>query len=280
MKLVLVVFSLFFCGIIWTQDTFEQNIIKMYDVLNEGDSVELSELFHENAQIFHIEKDTIFSFDLDHFIGVCPKFESDYYSEKILKIEIISFDNGLYYADVYFEFSLEGKYSHCGVDHHVWTQLGKKFAVQSIYSSKTDCYEESNEEMVSDEKIVDELLNNWHKDVAKFDYAAYFGFMDETFIFLGTDPGERWTKSEFSEFCKPYFERKSTWDFTPLWRNWYFSDDGNTAWFEEQLDTQMEECRASGVLKKVDGVWKITHYNLTVLIENEKMEKFIKLRNK
>jgi hypothetical protein len=29
----------------------------------------------------------------------------------------------------------------------------------------------------------------------------------------------------------------------------------------------------------VNGDWKISYYNLTVLIENEKIEQFIKLRN-
>jgi hypothetical protein len=42
----------------------------------------------------------------------------------------------------------------------------------------------------------------------------------------------------------------------------------------------MDECRGSGVFQKVEGEWKLYHYNLTVLIENEKMDKFIKLRKK
>ena len=46
------------------------------------------------------------------------------------------------------------------------------------------------------------------------------------------------------------------------------------------LSTQMEDCRGSGVLIKENGFWKIAHYNLAVVIENEKMQKFIKLRRK
>ena len=83
---------------------------------------------------------------------------------------------------------------------------------------------------------------------------------------------------EFYKFCKPYFDKKTTWSFTPLWRNVYFSEDGKTAWFEEQLTTWMEECRGSGVLVKKDKEWKLVHYNLTVLIENEKVKSFIELR--
>ncbi len=125
---------------------------------------------------------------------------------------------------------------------------------------------------------VDDLMNNWHQDVAKFDNEAYFEFMADEFIFLGTDPSERWTKESFNDYCKPHFEKQKTWDFKTNWRNWYFSENGKTAWFEESLDTQMEECRGSGVLVYEVDKWKIMHYNLAVVIENEKMGDFIELR--
>jgi hypothetical protein len=41
----------------------------------------------------------------------------------------------------------------------------------------------------------------------------------------------------------------------------------------------MESCRGSGIcVLDANGEWKIAYYNLTVLIENEKIKKFIKLR--
>ena len=129
-----------------------------------------------------------------------------------------------------------------------------------------------------DDKVLDGLMNDWHKNVAEFNMSNYFDFMDEAFIFLGTDPSERWSKTEFHAFSKPYFEKKKTWDFKPNWRNWYHSEDGKTAWFEESIATWMEECRGSGVLVFNENRWKIVHYNLTVLIENEKVKDFISLR--
>ena len=141
--------------------------------------------------------------------------------------------------------------------------------------------ENDNASMIHvNEILIDTLLNDWHKNVSKCDLNSYFEKMDSNFIFLGTDPSERWTKNEFYKFCKPYFKKKTTWDFRPLWRNIYISEDCKTAWFEEQLDTWMEECRGSGVLIYRDDKWKLVHYNLTVLIENEKVKSFIDLRNK
>lgn len=123
-------------------------------------------------------------------------------------------------------------------------------------------------------------MNQWHLYAADAELDSYFGMMHPEFIFLGTDPSERWTKNDFYKFCKPYFDKGSTWDFKTNWRNIYFSQDGKTAWFEESLDTWMNECRGSGVLIYAEGEWKLIHYNLTVLVENEKMKKFIKLRSK
>lgn len=126
---------------------------------------------------------------------------------------------------------------------------------------------------------LDVLIDNWHLAATKADFDAYFGAMDDSFIFLGTAPGERWTKKEFADFSKPYFDKGKAWDFKAHKRNWNFSKNGKTAWFDEDLDSWMRGCRGSGILVKKKGEWKLVYYNLTVLIENEKMKEFIQLRD-
>lgn len=132
--------------------------------------------------------------------------------------------------------------------------------------------------IIAQEKV-DSLMDKWHLDAAKCNYEDYFSFMDDSFIFLGTAPGERWSKATFALFSKPYFDKGKAWDFKPSNRHWNFSTDQNIAWFDEELDTWMRGCRGSGVLIKIDGFWRIAQYNLTVLIENEKMKEFILLRD-
>lgn len=127
---------------------------------------------------------------------------------------------------------------------------------------------------------LDSLVDNWHLAATKADLKSYTDFMDESFVFLGTAPEERWDKSTFISFCKPYFEKGKAWDFKTTKRYWNFSKDKKTAWFDETLDTWMRDCRASGVLIKTKNGWKIAHYNLHVLIENEKMDDFLELRKK
>ena len=125
---------------------------------------------------------------------------------------------------------------------------------------------------------LDKLIDAWHLAATNADFKAYFAPTTDDFIFLGTAPGERWTKKEFQAFSKPYFEKGKAWDFKASNRKWNFSKDGKTAWFDEDLKTWMEDCRGSGVCIKEKGEWKLAYYNLTVLIENEKIKEFIQLR--
>ena len=127
---------------------------------------------------------------------------------------------------------------------------------------------------------LDQLVDDWHKAAAEANFEAYFGVMSDDFIFLGTAPGERWGKEEFASFSKPYFDREQAWDFKSSNRFWVFSDNKKIAWFDEDLETWMEGCRGSGILVKKKGEWKLVYYNLTVLIENEKIQEFIELRKK
>lgn len=125
---------------------------------------------------------------------------------------------------------------------------------------------------------LDQLIDNWHLAATQANFETYFALTSSNFVFLGTAPGERWTKAEFMSFCKPYFDKGKAWDFKPSHRNWQFAADGTVAYFDEDLATWMEGCRGSGICVLENGEWKIAYYNLTVLIENEKIKSFIKLR--
>lgn len=126
---------------------------------------------------------------------------------------------------------------------------------------------------------LDSLIDNWHLSASKSDYKSYSDFMADNFVFLGTDPTERWDKNSFLTFCKPYFDQGKGWDFSKIERHISFSRNGKVAWFDETVNTWMNVCRGSGVLVKKRKSWKIAQYNLAVLIENDKMNDFLKLRN-
>lgn len=125
---------------------------------------------------------------------------------------------------------------------------------------------------------IGQMLDDWHLAAAMASFEAYFGYMADESIFIGTDATENWTLTEFKEFSKPYFDKGKAWSFTAVQRNIYLSSDGNTAWFDELLNTQMKLCRGSGVVKKVDGEWKIAHYVLSIAVPNATVDEVVKLK--
>ena len=118
------------------------------------------------------------------------------------------------------------------------------------------------------------MLDQWHEAAATADGDAFFGAMTADGIYLDTDATERWLRDELKAWAKKAFERESAWAFTPSNREIYFAGDGKTAWFEELLDTWMGTCRGSGVLTKTTDGWKIKHYNLAILVPNDKIDAF------
>lgn len=124
-------------------------------------------------------------------------------------------------------------------------------------------------------KNVNAILNNWHLAATEANYDNYFGKMDSISVFIGTDASENWTKKQFAEFSKPYFDKGKAWDFKTLERNVYVNDQGNFVWFDELLNTWMGTCRGSGVLEKKDNSWVIKHYVLSVSIPNDDVQAVI-----
>src|SRR5690606_1483602 len=94
------------------------------------------------------------------------------------------------------------------------------------------------------------MLDLWHQAAAEARLKPYFGMMTDDAIYIGTEASEVWTKSQFHDFAKPYFDKGKAWTFKAAQRNIYVS--GDVAWFDELLDTpNMKLCRGSGVVKKV-----------------------------
>lgn len=125
--------------------------------------------------------------------------------------------------------------------------------------------------------LVDSLMNVWHNAAAIADANTFFGFMDADCIYIGTDASEKWKRDELKKWSEKAFQRKSAWDFKTINREIYFSKNGQTAWFDEQLNTWMGVCQASGILEKNDGKWLLKHYQLSVTIANEKIKSFIEI---
>ena len=129
------------------------------------------------------------------------------------------------------------------------------------------------------EKQISAMLDSFNVAAAKADFNKYFGYYTGDAIFTGTDATERWDKKAFMAWAKPIFDKGRAWNFTALERHIYFNKDGNLAWFDELLNTQMKICRGSGVVVKQGNDWKVQQYILSAMIPNDQLDSVIKIKS-
>jgi hypothetical protein len=124
--------------------------------------------------------------------------------------------------------------------------------------------------------IINAFLDEWHMNASLSDMEAYFEKIDAEGVFIGTDASEVWVKQEFYEWARPYFEEGKAWNFRANKRNIYLSGK-NYAWFDELLTSSSGELRGSGVLKRINGEWKIMHYVLSVPVPNSNFKQVMEI---
>ena len=113
------------------------------------------------------------------------------------------------------------------------------------------------------------VLDDFHAAASEADGERYFGHFTPDAVYLGTDAGERWSVVEFREFARPHFSAGRGWTYVAVERHVRVSAGGDLAWFDEKLTNEKYgEVRGTGVLRKIDGAWKIVHYSLTFLVPN------------
>ncbi len=142
-------------------------------------------------------------------------------------------------------------------------------AAVALLSWSCCCEQEAMPPAQDARKEAGPALDAFHHAAAVADEDTYFGLFAPEGVFLGTDSTERWTLAEFRLFAEPHFQGDSAWVFEPLTRELEFSPGGDIAWFDEMLNSaSYGECRGTGVLRLIDGQWKIAQYSLTIPIPN------------
>jgi ketosteroid isomerase-like protein len=125
---------------------------------------------------------------------------------------------------------------------------------------------------------INTTLDQFNEAAANADFNTYFNFYTDDAIFIGTDATENWDKKDFMIWAKPHFDKKKTWKFKSIGRHIFFNKNGDLAWFDELLNTQMKICRGSGVLIKQGNEWKVQQYVLSMTIPNSLSDTVIKLK--
>lgn len=128
------------------------------------------------------------------------------------------------------------------------------------------------------EREVLAMLDAPHIAASKADGDAYFALYAPEAVFIGTDAGERWTKEEFQAYAEPYFSQGKGWTYTPRPGTRHVTvlpeTQGRVAFFEELLDNaKYGTCRGTGVVRRIDGKWRVCQYHLTFPVPNDMAEK-------
>ncbi len=114
-------------------------------------------------------------------------------------------------------------------------------------------------------------LDDFHDAAARADEARYFGHFAPGGVFLGTDATERWDDQAFRAYAHPHFAKGKAWSFRGVHRRIVLR--GDTAWFEEDLETQnLGPARGSGVLVYSGGRWLIEQYVLSITVPNDRFK--------
>jgi len=120
------------------------------------------------------------------------------------------------------------------------------------------------------DKDLDQLLDQFHRAASKASFDEYFGLFAPDGIFMGTDATERWTLPQFKAYAKPHFDKGRGWTYVKVERHINVSADDRHASFDELLDNaELGRCRGTGVMRRVEGAWKIEQYHLTIPVPNE-----------
>lgn len=124
------------------------------------------------------------------------------------------------------------------------------------------------------ERDILSTLDRLHAAASNADESAYFALYAPEAVFIGTDASERWNKEEFRAYAKPYFDQGKGWTYTPRPGSRHITivpgTQGGVAFFEELLDNaKYGTCRGTGVVRKIDGNWRVCQYHLTFPVPND-----------
>lgn len=251
---------------------------RFFEAFNKHDTAAISKLCTQDILLRTVRvrnEDTVHVSSSKGQLVAFIASEKANYREEINNPQVIT-DGFVGTAYVPYRFFLNNSLMHCGVNVLSWINTKEGWKVSHITDSRYNCLEADGNREDTERVAVDNQMTRWHMAAASADFDGYFDAMHNDFVYLGTDSSERWTKQEFAAFCKPYFEKGMGWDFKAIKRHIMFAGNMKLAYLDEVLDTWMGPCRGSAVLQKEGDSWCLLHYNLAVLVPNEKMELFRK----
>lgn len=254
-------------------------IEQLFDGMRAADSSMVRAVFHPEMRLHTtlIDEDgkpRLIEGNIDRFVTSVGQSEPGTLNEKIWSYDV-QIDQNLASVWTPYTFFMGDQLSHCGVN--TFQLFHGEAGWQMIQITDTRHSEGCRMQEGDLKQELHALIDAWHQAAADADADAFFGAMTEDGIYIGTDKSERWERDELRKWAAEAFERDTAWDFDTIDRVITVADDERHAWWDETLDTWMGVCRSTGILEHTPEGWKITHYQLSVTVPNEKIEAFKEL---
>ncbi|MCP9234681.1 nuclear transport factor 2 family protein [Lewinella sp. JB7] len=265
------------------QDTPRATLLQLFDGMRAGDSTGMAILFYPGASLQSVSVDgagntVVTPGSIDQWLAGLHRAEAGVLDEQLHYTEIRT-DGRLATAWTPYTFVLNGEIHHCGTNAFQLVQSAERWRIVNIMDTRdtSGCTLPSTTPVAQQ---LEDLATGWHAAAGRADADTFFDALTPDAVYIGTDPGEHWTRDEFYAFAKPYFEAGKAWDFTATERHVFHDPDSNVAYWDELLDTWMGPCRGTAVVKRDErGAWKIAHYTLSMTVPNERVEAVIKAIN-
>lgn len=268
-------------GVLSAQSTPRETLSRLFAGMRTADTTGMAALFHPAATLQSVVEDAgggaqVQGGDIGQWLQGITRAGAGDLDEQLHYTEI-RMDGGLATAWTPYTFVLRGEVHHCGTNAFQLVRDGADdmWRILNIVDTrKTEgC---AIPDTVATVARLDTLATRWHQAAARADSAAFFDALTDDAVYIGTDPGEHWTKAEFLAFAAPYFAAGKAWDFTATERHIFFDEDENLAYWDELLTTWMGQCRGTAVVRRDrTGEWKIVHYTLSLSVPNPRMEAVI-----
>lgn len=267
------------------QETPNATINTVFAAMKAGDTTGLRAYFHPDATLHSVVtkpdgKTVVSAGSINGWFQGMQKAEAGDWEEELNYTEL-NIDGHLASAWTPYVFNYKGELHHCGVNTFQLVKDGAEGQWRILHITDTrrdapgDCAPVSEQ---TPQEAIEALATNWHQAAANADSTAFFDALTDDAIYIGTDKGEHWTKTQFLGFAAPYFARGKAWDFTATERHIFYDPNQQVAYWDELLHTWMGPCRGTAVVKRsgADG-WKIAHYTLSMTVPNDKVDGVIEL---
>lgn len=256
-----------------------QVIQQLFDGMRAGDSSLVSSVFDQKASMYTTFYDPdghpqLRKGSLANFLKAIGTPHEAVWDERIWSYDV-QIDQTMASVWTPYTFFAGEDFSHCGVNSFQLYKSSEGWKIIHIMDTR----QREGCQMESDgiQRKLEGIISSWHQAATDADEDVYFGLMAPNSVFIGTDASERWSKEEFMGYAESAFQKDTAWDFKTIYRHITLADDRRHAWWDEKLDTWMGTCMASGVLQKTEGGWKITHYQLSLAVPNDKIQAFKEL---